>query len=518
MERAGNRTLGTVSRLLHGLVAAYYRRSAAKSNQPAMRRAVRSYRKLVGLIEAGDAAPAEEHRRQQMAYTVHGTTAPSRSTPSGTEHLCGSCLSTSNIGVGFIATRGGGIGTGGIHHDRRRNAFNRPVTDPIETFRVSVQAVLAGAYERRDPDADDDRTDILPRAPDGHAALAIRARQLQRLLVDAGLVGLTLPVEYGGRGLTRRHEAVLEEELRRFDTPSRRPLGIGPTLALPTILRSGSESQKRRFLAPIVRGEELWCQLFSEPDAGSDLASLRTRAVNDEEGWLIDGQKVWSSYAADATFGLLLARTDPSARKPQAGMTMFILPMDAPGVSVHPLVDIAGGQHFNEVFLSGVRLLDDAVLGEVNGGWTVATGTLGGERAGYLGGSGGGRRRRQIVEAAEHSGGRRDAAMRQRTVSVIAAEWLLERLRDRLVAGFVAGGNAAAGSLMKLAAGNLEQEVAVLLCDLTGLAGAAWSVDDRDGDVAAHGLATSRQASIAGGTHQIQRNLVGERILGLPRS
>jgi len=393
----------------------------------------------------------------------------------------------------------------------------RDVTEPIETFRASVQAVLAATYGPRDIDVDDDRGDILPRAPDGHAALALRARELQRVLTDAGLVGLTLSKDYGGRGLTREYEAVLEEELTRFDTPSRRPLGIGPTLALPTILRSGTEAQKRRYLSPIVRGEELWCQLFSEPDAGSDLASLRTRAVRDGETWIVDGQKVWSSYAADASFGLLLARTDPSAPKPQTGITMFILPIHAAGVSVRPLVDIAGGRHFNEVFLSGVRLTDDAVLGEVNQGWAVASGTLGGERAAYLGGSGDGRRRRQVVNAAERTGRRRDPVVRQRMVSVIAGEWLLERLRDRLVAGSLAGGNAAAGSLMKLAAGNLEQEVAVLLCDLAGAAGAAWSADDRDGDIAAHGLATSRQASIAGGTHQIQSNLAGERILGLPR-
>jgi len=387
----------------------------------------------------------------------------------------------------------------------------------LDTFRAEVRACLAAVYPLRDGRADDDRSDILARSPDGHAVHVARARTLQRMLADAGLVGVTVPEEYGGRGLTTAHAAILEEELTRFDTPSRRPLGIGPTLALPTILRVGTEAQKRRYVPPLLAGEELWCQLFSEPDAGSDLASLRTRAVREGAHWVVDGQKVWSSFALDASFGLLLARTDPAAPRPQAGVTMFVLPMDTPGVRIRPLVDIAGGRHFNEVFLERVLLPADATLGDLNGGWAVSSGTLGGERAGYLGGSGGGRRRRQVSDAAARHRRLGDPVIRQRLVSVIAGEWLLERLRDRLEAGTVAGGHPAAGSLMKLAAGNLEQEVAALLCDLGGPASAAWPATDPDGDVAAHALATSRQATIAGGTHQIQRNLAGERILGLPR-
>src|SRR5215211_4683549 len=163
-------------------------------------------------------------------------------------------------------------------------------------------------------------------------------------------------------------------------------------LAAPTLLAAGSEEQRRRYLPALVRGEEQWCQLFSEPDAGSDLVSLRTRAHSDGDHWVVDGQKVWSSYASHAHFGLLLARTDPLASKPHVGITMFILPIDAEGVSVRPLVDIAGGLHFNEVFLEGVRIDARSVIGEVNKGWSVAQTTLGGERSGYMGGSGDGRR------------------------------------------------------------------------------------------------------------------------------
>jgi alkylation response protein AidB-like acyl-CoA dehydrogenase len=244
---------------------------------------------------------------------------------------------------------------------------------------------------------------------------------------------------------------------------------------------------------------------------------LRTRAVRKEGVWLIDGQKVWSSFATKASFGLLLARTSASAVKPQAGITMFILPMDATGVVVRPLVDIAGGRHFNEVFLSAVVHPDDQVLGPVDGGWAVATGTLGGERAAYMGGSGGGRRKRQVLKALARRQASSDPVLRQRAVSVIAEEWLLERLRDRLFAGTIVAGHPASGSLMKLAAGTLEQRVAQLVCDLDGPASIAWPSCCRDGDVPAHALAASRQATIAGGTHQIQRNLIAERILGLPR-
>src|SRR5215211_4574138 len=166
-------------------------------------------------------------------------------------------------------------------------------------------------------------------------------------------------------------------------------------LAAPTLLAAGSEEQRRRYLPALVRGEEQWCQLFSEPDAGSDLVSLRTRAHSDGDHWVVDGQKVWSSFAAHAHFGLLLARTDLDAPKPQLGITMFILPMGSAGVSVRPLVDMAGGRHFNEVFLQNVYLSHELVIGDVNQGWTVSQRTLGGERSGYMGGSGGGRRKRQ---------------------------------------------------------------------------------------------------------------------------
>ena len=387
----------------------------------------------------------------------------------------------------------------------------------IDDFRAEVRAFFSDRYPLRDPEADDERDDVIARAPDGHQALVDSARELQRALAAAGLSGVHLPVEYGGRGLSHAHSRVIDDELRRYDAPSLRPLGIGMHLAVATLLASGSDEQKRRYLPALISADEQWCQLFSEPDAGSDLVSLRCRAVRDGDEWVVDGQKVWSSYAANAHFGLLLARTDPDAPKPHVGITMFVLPMDAPGVSVRPLVDIAGGLHFNEVFLQGVRLGAADVIGDVNQGWSVSQGTLGGERSGYMGGSGGGRRRRQVITAAHAAAVIDDPVVRDRMMRVVTAERVLEWVRDRYVQGTLAGGNPAAGSMMKLAGGTLEQQCSELIADIVGASGQAWDPNDRDGDVVSHDLNATRQARIAGGTHQIQRNLLGERVLGLPR-
>lgn len=387
----------------------------------------------------------------------------------------------------------------------------------VDTFRAEVRAFLEARFEPLDPLADDRREDIITRAPQGEKPLVDAAVALQRGLAAAGLAAAHVPAEYGGRGLTPAHHKALEAELRRFDAPSLRPLRIGMHLVLATLLRSASDEQKARYVPPLVRAEEHWCQLFSEPDAGSDLAALRTRATFVDGRWVLNGQKVWSSYAARADFGLLLARSDPDALKPQVGMTMFVLPMDAPGVTVRELVDITGGRHFNEVFLEDVRLGPEMVVGEVDTGWTVSQGTLGGERSGYMGGCGGGRRGRQVIGAATRAQKVSDAVIRQRIAQVITAERVLEWVRDRYAEGSLCDGHPAAGSMMKLIAGTLEQTSAELVADIAGPAALAWWRDDIDDDIPAHDLNATRQARIAGGTHEIQRNLLAERVLGLPR-
>jgi alkylation response protein AidB-like acyl-CoA dehydrogenase len=389
--------------------------------------------------------------------------------------------------------------------------------ETMDEFRSRVRGWLAGNYLPRDPNRDDDRVDIIARAPDGHQALVDGGISMQRQVAAAGFMGLKHPTEYGGGGLTAAHDQIVAEEMQAFECPSIRPLSLGMGLALPTLLKHGTEEQRQRFAPKIIAGEEVWCQLFSEPDAGSDLVSLRTRATRDGDVWVVSGQKVWSSMAAEAQFGIMLARTDPTAATPHSGITMFILPMDRVGVTVRSLVDIAGGHHFNEVFLDSVEMTDDEILGELNKGWQVATGTLSGERGAYVGGSGGGRRKRQVMAALASTPGGAGPVERQRAVDVVARELLLDWLVARVLAGTVAGGNPVAGSLIKLAAGNLEQLASEVVIDLLGPAGVAWASDDRDGDIASHILNAARQATIAGGTHQIQRNLLGERVLGLPR-
>ncbi len=388
----------------------------------------------------------------------------------------------------------------------------------LDEFRSEVRQWMASHFELRDPELDDDRHDIILRTPDGHDAMVARARGLQKALYSAGFAGVHLGEEYGGRGLTRAHAAIVDEELIRFDTPTLRPLAIGMHLAMSTLLAAGSEEQQHRYLPPLIRGDEQWCQMFSEPDAGSDLVSLRTRAVLDGDTWVIDGQKVWSSYASDADFGMLLARTDPGAARPHAGITMFVCPMRAVGVTVRPLVDIAGGHHFNEVFLDHVQIGSEMVLGDVNNGWRVSSGTLSGERSGYMGGAGGGRRRRQLVDTARAAGTLENPVVRQRIAAVVTGERILEWVRDRFVGGVLCDGNPAAGSMMKLAAGTLEQQCAEAIFDIAGPSAQAWPAADADGDTPSHFLNATRQATIAGGTHQIQRNLLGERLLGLPRN
>jgi alkylation response protein AidB-like acyl-CoA dehydrogenase len=226
---------------------------------------------------------------------------------------------------------------------------------------------------------------------------------------------------------------------------------------------------------------------------------------------------VWSSYADGADFGLLLARTSSGAPTPHSALTMFILPMTARGVSVRPLVDITGGRHFNEVFLSDAPVADDLVLGDVDGGWGVATGTLGGERSGYLGGSGNGRRHRQVVAIGRAYGRFESQVARDAAAVLVTEERILEWLRDRTVEGCVCSGSPAAGSMIKLAAGSLEQKVSEFNFALAGISAAAWEAGELDGDTVAHAVCASRQATIAGGTHQIQRNLLAERVLRLPR-
>src|ERR1700754_4392996 len=248
-----------------------------------------------------------------------------------------------------------------------------------------------------------------------------RAREFQAALHDAGYAGITWPQDVGGQGLSPAEQQVFSDEAAEYDLPTY-PFTIGMGMCGPTLVDLGTPEQKRRYLPKLLRGEEIWCQLFSEPGAGSDVASLQTRAVPDGDHWVVNGQKVWTTNAQFADFGALLARTDPERPK-HAGLTMFIVDMHAPGVTVRPLKDMSGRAPFNEVYFDDVRIPDDAVIGEVNRGWQAAGTMLGHERVSI----GAPRRPRSnplefasLVDLARHEGVAADPAQRERLAELDA--------------------------------------------------------------------------------------------------
>ena len=321
----------------------------------------------------------------------------------------------------------------------------------------------------------------------------------------------------------------------------RRPsnqIGIG--WAGPTLIHAGSEAQKERYLRPLLAAEEIWCQLFSEPGAGSDLAGLSTRAERDGDQWVITGQKVWTSFAHLASFGILLVRTDPEAPK-HAGISYFICPMDAPGVTVRPIVDMTGDHAFNEVFLDDVRLSDDHLVGPINGGWSLAKVTLGNERVSLSGEGalwGQGPSAGDLIDLVRRAGGISDPVLRQRLVRVWSEGELLRLIRLRTVSAAVAGrAPGPEASVGKALADDHGQHIMELAKDLGGPHGLI-NVGPTEALAARHrrtasspppapdwpaaiwtfGYLFARALTIGGGTAEVQRNIIGERVLGLPPS
>jgi alkylation response protein AidB-like acyl-CoA dehydrogenase len=338
-------------------------------------------------------------------------------------------------------------------------------------------------------------------------------------LADAGYVTPTWPQEYGGLGVSRPVGTAIGRMLNRYRVP-RFTNPVGVDLAGPAILRWGTEEQKRRFLRPIARHEEIWCQLFSEPSAGSDLAGLSARANRDGDAWVLQGQKVWTSLAHVAAHGLMLARTDPSRPK-HKGITAFLVPIDQPGVTVRPLRHMAGDVEFNEVFFDDVRVADSLRLGEVNEGWQVATSVLLNERQAVSGSAGalpGTVTGRSVEALIRRHAPVADFGMRQRLVDAFIDEKLLQltgqRVAARRKAGLAVGPE---GSIMKLFYSESSQRLQELACDLEGAAGQAWVEGDRWHRNTAWSLLRIQSKTIAGGTSEIQRNIIGERVLGLPK-
>ncbi|MBV8160235.1 MAG: acyl-CoA dehydrogenase family protein [Acidimicrobiia bacterium] len=333
-------------------------------------------------------------------------------------------------------------------------------------------------------------------------------RALLATLADGGWAVPTWPGAWGGRGATPDEAAVIAQELRRFDVPDLYPFMVGLALVGPTLLVHGSPEQHRRWLRGIANGEEIWCQLFSEPDAGSDLAALTTRAVREGGVWRVTGQKVWSSRAHYSRWGLLLARTDPEVPK-HAGITAFAVEMTAPGVEIRPLRQMNGDTHFNEVFLTDVVVTDGDRIGAVGEGWAVAITTLMHERGAL--GPGGGPGRRELIEAIRGAGAGDDPVVRQRAAAVLAG---LEvgrltglRAHEARRAGRPPGPE---GSGAKLRGAAAVKALADLAVDVGGPAGLVGE------DEWLTLFLTAPSISIRGGTDEIQRNILGERVLGLP--
>ncbi|WP_214109376.1 acyl-CoA dehydrogenase family protein [Acrocarpospora catenulata] len=335
-------------------------------------------------------------------------------------------------------------------------------------------------------------------------------RAWQRRLVEGGWAALSWPSPFGA-GATPSEQALFAEALARRGLP-RQLSFVSMELAGPIIIAYGSASQREAFLEPIRRGEQIWCQLFSEPGAGSDLASLSTRARAAGDGWLVSGQKVWTSGAHYADYGLLLARTEPLADR-HRGITCFAVPMGTAGVTVRPVKQMDGESKFNEVFLDDVAVGPGDVLGELGRGWEVALSVLGRERR-MLGSL-------AIGLGAALTEVRREAERRRLDDAVFRARWAslwgrVQLLRWTWFRFLSDRGDSAADprmSVLKLTSSELQQEVARLAADILGLdfvygdAGARW----RRVFLAGHG------ATIAGGTSEIQRNILGERVLRLPR-
>jgi alkylation response protein AidB-like acyl-CoA dehydrogenase len=335
----------------------------------------------------------------------------------------------------------------------------------------------------------------------------------------SGLVVPTWPVEYGGLDVTPRVARAVEAELRPFNLGRLNPLGLN--LAAPALFAHGTEEQRLRFLPPIVRNEEVWCQLFSEPGAGSDLASLATRAERDGDRWLVTGQKVWTTWAHVADFGVLLARTDPDVPK-RKGITYFLVDLHQPGVEVRPLRHLTGEVDFNEVFLDRAVVPDAQRVGDVGDGWRVANATLSGERQMVSGaGSGGvdrigGRGADHVIELARRRGCTRDAVLRQELVRVYTEErirdWTNQRVRAQLRAGRSPGPESSIG---KVHGGSLNQRIQLLATAVLGADAMAWPGDRLPYEV--RGMLRSRANTIEGGTSEVNKNVLGERVLGLAR-
>jgi alkylation response protein AidB-like acyl-CoA dehydrogenase len=349
--------------------------------------------------------------------------------------------------------------------------------------------------------------------PPGDAGSFAFRRAWQARMHAAGLVGIHWPVAYGGRGATPVQQAIFNEELGRGRAP-RLANTIAIEMAGPTIIAHGTEAQKARLLEPILSAEEIWCQGFSEPDAGSDLAAIRTRAKRVDGGWLLSGQKVWTSLAHEARWCMMLARTDPGSRA-HHGLTYFLMDMHQDGAEARPIVQITGEREFSELFVDEAFVSDDQVLGAVGDGWRVAITTLMHERSGIALAAQVNVRASldQVCALAYRRGLDEDRAIALRLAQLYVDAEGLRLTTYRGLSDLERDGvPGPKGSLAKLQWAALSQSVAELGMEMLGAEGV-----DADSALAFRYL-RSRANSIEGGTTEVLRDIVAERVLGLPRA
>jgi acyl-CoA dehydrogenase len=391
----------------------------------------------------------------------------------------------------------------------------------LDEFRAEARTWLEANVP---PRSADHNPAVLFAEVEDEAVMLERARRAQALLCDGGWAGITWPPEHGGRGLTPAHQVAWLQEAAPYDLPVG-VFGIGIDMIGPTLLAWGDADQQQRWLRPMLRGDEIWCQLFSEPNAGSDVAAIQTRARLDGDEWVVNGQKVWTSGAQYSRWGALLARTDPEAAK-HDGLTYFIIDMDQPGVQVRPLRQMTGATSFNEVFLADARMPADHVVGAVGAGWSVALTTLMFERtsigglAALAGSSGNAALERLLDEIRRRTGASPlgDPVTRMRLVDVAIRTRVLEQQARRIL-GRLSRGEipTAEGSVAKLMLSALMERVGNLGVDAPGTLGMLGGDDgvaQGQWTLAFLGYPGIR---IAGGTDEIMRNIIGERVLGLPR-
>jgi len=379
-----------------------------------------------------------------------------------------------------------------------------------EAFRDELRGWLAANNPGKPPPGDDEAFEF--------------RRRWQRQMYDAGWAGISWPKEYGGRGATLIEQAIFFEEMVRANAPSVANV-LGLVMGGPVVITHGTEEQKQRYLKPILSADEIWCQGFSEPDAGSDLASLKTRAVKRNGGWVVSGQKVWTTLAHEAKWCMLVARTDPDAPKHQ-GLTYFLMDMEQDGVDVKPLVQITGEAEFNEIFMDEAYIPDENILGDVGSGWSVAITTLMNERAGLAFAAQAAlqlamRRAIELAGSTSRNGrlASEDPVVRDQLAQLFIESEIFRVTNYRGLTKIMKNGvPGPEGSLGKWQWADVNQRLMELAMEIEGPYGqfADGSEYSLGGDWQYQFLRT-RANSIEGGTTDILRNIVAERVLGLPK-